>query len=64
DQARYLIATAPENAAKLISAGIAAGLTLAQVGTFGGDTLAFGTSSAQLADLCAIYASSFANTVT
>ena len=64
DQARYLIATTPENAAKLISAGIAAGLTLAQVGTFGGDTLAFGTSSAQLADLCAIYASSFANTVT
>ena len=64
DQARYLIATTPENAAKLISAGIAAGLTLTQVGTFGGDTLAFGTSSAQLADLCAIYASSFANTVT
>jgi len=64
DQARYLIAATPENAAKLQSAAKAAGVSLTQIGTFGGDTLSFGTSSAQLSDLATLHASSFAQTVT
>jgi len=64
DQARYLIAATPENAAKLIAAAEAAGLTLAQTGTFGGDMLSFGTSSAALSELATVYRASFAQTVT
>jgi phosphoribosylformylglycinamidine synthase len=64
DQARYLIAATPQNAATLIASAEKAGLPLVQVGVFGGDTLAFGTSSAQLSDLGVIYRASFAATVT
>ncbi|MBB3993791.1 phosphoribosylformylglycinamidine synthase [Sulfitobacter undariae] len=64
DQARYLIAATAQNAAALATAAAAAGLTLTQVGTFGGDTLAFGTSSAPLSDLSAAYNSAFAANVT
>ncbi|MCX7566195.1 phosphoribosylformylglycinamidine synthase subunit PurL [Sulfitobacter sp. F26169L] len=64
DQARYLIAATPEGAATLLSAATAAGMPLTQIGTFGGDTLSFGTSAAQLSDLDALYRSSFAQTVT
>jgi phosphoribosylformylglycinamidine synthase len=64
DQARYLIAATAENAALLLAAASATGIPLTQVGIFGGDTLAFATSSAQLTDLAAIYRNSFAQTVT
>ena len=64
DQARYLIAATPENAVKLQTAAQAAGIPLSQAGTFGGDTLSFGTSSAELNDLGTLYRASFAATVT
>ena len=63
DQARYLIAATPENAVKLQTAAQAAGIPLSQAGTFGGDTLSFGTSSAELSDLGTLYRVSFAATV-
>ena len=64
DQARYLIAATPENAAILSAAANKLGLHLTQVGSFGGDMLSFGTSSAQLSDLGTLYRASFAATVT
>ena len=64
DQARYLIAATPENAVKLQTDAQAAGIPLSQAGTFGGDTLSFGTSSAELSDLGTLYRASFAATVT
>ncbi|WP_299416468.1 phosphoribosylformylglycinamidine synthase subunit PurL [uncultured Sulfitobacter sp.] len=64
DQARYLIAAAPETVTALRQTAEAEGLVLSHVGIFGGDTLAFGESTAPLADLAQIYASSFAATVT
>ncbi len=64
DQARYLIATAPDAVDGLLTAAKAAGVALNQVGVFGGDTLSFGTSSAPLADLSNQYNASFAATVT
>jgi phosphoribosylformylglycinamidine synthase len=64
DQARYLIAATPEKASALTEAAISAGLSLTQIGTFGGDTLSFGTSSAALSDLSKLYGESFAKTVT
>ncbi|WP_298857201.1 phosphoribosylformylglycinamidine synthase subunit PurL [uncultured Sulfitobacter sp.] len=64
DQGRYLIAATPENAATLLAAAQSAGIPLSQVGVFGGDTLSFGTSSAELGDLATLYRASFAATVT
>jgi phosphoribosylformylglycinamidine synthase len=64
DQARYLIAATPENAESLRAAAESAGLKLAQVGTFGGDTLSFGTIGALLSDLSKLYSESFARIVT
>jgi phosphoribosylformylglycinamidine synthase len=64
DQARYLIAATPEDAAKLAAAAKAANLALREIGTFGGDTLSFGAVSAPLADLATLYRTSFAQTVT
>ena len=62
DQARYLIACSFDKAeALMISAG-KAGVALHTVGRFHGDTVTMGTSSAPLADLAAVYRSSFANT--
>ena len=63
DQARYLIAATPEHAKLLIAAAQSAHLPLAQIGTFGGDTLAFGTRTAPLSDLATLYRSSFAQAV-
>lgn len=64
DQARYLVAVAPDVVDGLRAAATTAGLTLTQVGVFGGDTLAFGSSSAQLSDLSTQYNAAFAATVT
>ncbi|KIN64755.1 Phosphoribosylformylglycinamidine synthase 2 [Sulfitobacter noctilucicola] len=62
DQARYLIACNFDQAEALMVAATAAGLTLAAVGKFGGDTVKFGTTSAPLADLSHTYRSSFGAT--
>jgi phosphoribosylformylglycinamidine synthase len=60
DQARYLVACAPAEAAALVAAGDAAGVAVAPVGRFGGEDLSFGAASAPLADLVALYSSAFA----
>ncbi len=63
DQGRYLIACAPDEAEPLLAAAEAAGVPLAKVGQFGGDTVALGKRQAPLADLVSIYRTSFAATV-
>ncbi|MDG1531741.1 MAG: phosphoribosylformylglycinamidine synthase subunit PurL [Paracoccaceae bacterium] len=60
DQARYVLVATPDNAATLISAAKTAGVSLAEIGTFKGDTLSFGSTTASLTDLSAIYNNSFA----
>src|SRR5690606_23545101 len=60
DQARYLVAVAPANAAALEAAAAAAGVHLSTVGRFGGDNLRLGRSAAPMAELSAIYRSAFA----
>ena len=64
DQARYLIACNFDQAEALMVAAGRAGLTLATVGRFGGESVAFGTASAPLAELAEIYRTSFAAAVT
>ena len=62
DQARYLIACNFDQAEALMIAAGAAGLTLTTVGRFTGDTVSYGHASAPLADLSALYHSTFAAT--
>jgi phosphoribosylformylglycinamidine synthase len=61
DQARYLVAT--DKADALIAAGKAAGVPVAVVGQFGGDTVAFGGDAAPVAELSVLYRSAFAKAV-
>jgi phosphoribosylformylglycinamidine synthase len=63
DQARYLIACNFDQAEALMTAAGEAGLALASVGKFGGDTVSFGASQAPLAELSTIYRSAFAKAV-
>ncbi len=63
DQARYLIAARPEQAIALTTAATKAGLRLMQIGTFGGDVITFGDKTAPLAELTALYRTSFAAAV-
>ncbi|MEP2642104.1 phosphoribosylformylglycinamidine synthase subunit PurL [Roseobacter sp.] len=63
DQARYLIACTPAQAKTLTAAANATGLPLAQVGTFGGTDVQFGAATAPMAELTALYRSSFAKAV-
>ncbi len=59
DQARYLIACNFDSAEALMVNAGRAGVPLTSVGKFGGDNVNFGGQSAPLADLAAIYRSSF-----
>ncbi|AWI83781.1 phosphoribosylformylglycinamidine synthase II [Alloyangia pacifica] len=59
DQGRYLIACSFDAAEALMSAASAAGVTLATVGKFTGDTVRFGSSEAPLSELAAAYRGSF-----
>ncbi|MCA0942939.1 phosphoribosylformylglycinamidine synthase subunit PurL [Salipiger pacificus] len=59
DQARYLIACNFDAAEALMSSASAAGVTLATVGKFTGDTVRFGGSEAPLTELAAAYRGSF-----
>ncbi|MBE2276818.1 MAG: phosphoribosylformylglycinamidine synthase subunit PurL [Rhodobacteraceae bacterium] len=61
DQARYLLAVAPENLPALQEA--AGDLPVAVVGQFGGELVAFGADCAPLAELSRLYRSAFAATV-
>jgi phosphoribosylformylglycinamidine synthase len=62
DQARYLIACSFDKAEALMIEAGKAGVSLHTVGRFHGDTVTMGSASAPLADLAAVYRSTFANT--
>jgi len=59
DQARYLVAATETNAGKLAEAATAAGVPVAVVGRFGGETVTFGTDAAPLTELSALYRDAF-----
>jgi phosphoribosylformylglycinamidine synthase len=63
DQARYLIATSFDKAEALMIAAGQAGITIASVGRFTGDTVKMGGSEATLAELSQIFRTSFAASV-
>jgi len=63
DQARYLIACNFDQAEALMIAASEAGVPITTVGRFGGDAVAFGGSSAPLAELSETFRSSFEATV-
>ncbi|MCE8506989.1 phosphoribosylformylglycinamidine synthase subunit PurL [Ruegeria pomeroyi] len=63
DQARYLVACNFDQAEALMSAAAQAGVTVTSVGRFTGDSVRIGGSEAPLADLAAIFRSSFAAAV-
>ncbi|MFK7880500.1 phosphoribosylformylglycinamidine synthase subunit PurL [Roseobacter sp.] len=60
DQGRYLIACSSDQAESLMAAAEHAGLALASVGTFAGDTVQFGDAEAPLQELSALYREAFA----
>ena len=60
DQARYLLAVAPEALDGLKAAAGAAGVPLALVGQFGGANVTFGADAAPMAELSALYRGAFA----
>ena len=59
DQARYLVAVSPGDLDALLAAAGAAGVPVARVGSFGGDSLAFGADSAPMAELSQLYRTAF-----
>ena len=63
DQARYLIACAPEDAETLLAAARDAGVPLARVGRFGGDLVRLDSDEAPLAELDALWRSAFERAV-
>ncbi|WP_374646114.1 phosphoribosylformylglycinamidine synthase subunit PurL [Tabrizicola sp.] len=63
DQGRYLIAIRAEALQGLLAAARAAGVPVALVGQFGGDSVAFGAEVAPLADLSRLYRTAFAEMV-
>jgi phosphoribosylformylglycinamidine synthase len=63
DQARYLLAIAPDALASLQDAASMAGVHLSVAGTFGGDHVTFGPDTAPLADLSRLYRTAFAAAV-
>ncbi|MDP4033997.1 MAG: phosphoribosylformylglycinamidine synthase subunit PurL [Pseudorhodobacter sp.] len=63
DQARYLIACSPAAAELLQGAATTAGLPCAVVGSFGGTSVRFGTASAPLAEVSALYRRAFARVI-
>ncbi|TVS01962.1 MAG: phosphoribosylformylglycinamidine synthase subunit PurL [Rhodobacteraceae bacterium] len=63
DQARYLIACNFDQAEALMVAAGKAGVPLAQVGRFGGDTVRLGREEAPLSELSALFRGAFAATI-
>ena len=55
DQARYLVACAPDQVAAFEAAAKAHGTALAKVGIFGGESVTFGADSAAMAELSRLY---------
>ncbi|MGP9789327.1 phosphoribosylformylglycinamidine synthase subunit PurL [Roseinatronobacter sp. NSM] len=63
DQARYLVACSFDQAEALMVAAGQAGVTLAHMGRFGGDSVTFGKDSAPLAELDALYQTAFGRAI-
>ena len=63
DQARYLVACTVADSSVLLAAAAQALVPAAIVGRFGGDTVTFGTTSAPLNGLEALYRTAFASAV-
>ncbi|WP_425090445.1 phosphoribosylformylglycinamidine synthase subunit PurL [Tropicimonas sp. S265A] len=63
DQARYLIACSFDQAEALMAAASQAGVPIAHVGRFGGETVSFSGSSAPLSVLSVLYRGSFASAI-
>jgi phosphoribosylformylglycinamidine synthase len=63
DQARYLVACDVADAAALMAAGEKAGVAVKQVGQFGGTSVCFGTASAPMVELSALYRTAFEKAV-
>jgi phosphoribosylformylglycinamidine synthase II len=63
DQARYLLACAPSDAAALIAAAAASGVPAAEVGRFGGDDFVAGDRRAGMAGLKALHDTAFARSL-
>jgi len=63
DQARYLVACGPGQAAKLLARAAEAGVPAARVGRFGGADVRFGSEVATLKALSASYRGAFARAV-
>ena len=63
DQARYLIACPPAEAAALARAAAEAGVPLAEVGRFGGDEVRLGEDAAPLTELLALYRGALVRTL-
>ncbi len=63
DQGRYLVACNFDQAEALFIAAGQAGVPVASVGSFGGDSVTMGGNSADLAELSAIYRTGFADAV-
>ena len=62
DQGRYLIACNFDSAEALMAAASSAGVTVQSVGRFTGQNISFGSQSAPLEELSALYGSAFADT--
>ena len=60
DQARYLLAVAPETVDALEAAALDGGVPVTRIGTFGGDSVRFGEETATLSELSTLYRSAFA----
>jgi phosphoribosylformylglycinamidine synthase len=63
DQARYLVACNFDQAEALMVAAAKTEVPISAVGTFGGDRVSFGATSAPLGELATLYRTSFAATV-
>jgi phosphoribosylformylglycinamidine synthase subunit PurL len=63
DQARYLVAAGFDQAEALMVGAAQAGVPLAVVGRFGGDTVRLGAEAATLGELSALYRGAFAAAV-
>ena len=62
DQARYVIACNFDQAEALMVAASSAGVSIETVGKFGGSDISFGSKSAAMSDVTALYRNTFADT--
>ncbi len=63
DQARYLVACSSDAAKKLVAAAEQASVSIAVIGSFGGDAIKFGENTAPLVELAQTFRSTFAASI-